>query len=200
MTAVVKNISGLIPVLFMSVPFLTTVNVLNDSRRLQQELENGTGCAKKGRNKKILWFTDTMTDLNGPSETIQKLVWLSFDEGFDLIPLPVYFVTNIKNCFLRILLIYNSMDLYAVVFFGLYTAGSFDCYHPKMISNLEPDEILISTPGPVGYGLLCARLLHIPCKGIYHTDFSEQAMHIIGDDTVLQTNRRVCKVVLWYVR
>jgi glycosyltransferase involved in cell wall biosynthesis len=38
-----------------------------------------------------------------------------------------------------------------------------------------------------------ARLLHIPCRGIYHTDFKEQAYCITGDDTV-------CRLLEEYIR
>jgi glycosyltransferase involved in cell wall biosynthesis len=53
------------------------------------------------------------------------------------------------------------------------------------IAEEEPDEIVVSTPGPVGLvGLAAARLLGIPCRGVYHTDFTRQAEQFIGDEGV----------------
>jgi glycosyltransferase involved in cell wall biosynthesis len=50
------------------------------------------------------------------------------------------------------------------------------------IAALHPDRIVISTPGPVGLvGLAAARLLGVPCVGVYHTDFARQAEAITGD-------------------
>jgi glycosyltransferase involved in cell wall biosynthesis len=54
----------------------------------------------------------------------------------------------------------------------------------KLIADNEPDQIIISTPGPVGLlGLLMARMLNVHCIGIYHTDFHAEARHIIEDES-----------------
>jgi glycosyltransferase involved in cell wall biosynthesis len=54
-----------------------------------------------------------------------------------------------------------------------------------LIARENPDEIVISTPGPVGLmGMVAARLLRIKCTGIYHTDFTRQADQFIGDHWV----------------
>jgi len=51
-----------------------------------------------------------------------------------------------------------------------------------MIAFARPDKIVISTPGPVGLtGYLAARILGIPCVGVYHTDFTKQAEEVIDD-------------------
>ena len=93
----------------------------------------------------------------------------------------------------------TSVWTYTPTFFSLYTARIPSLLDSiKMISEAEPDEILISTPGPMGFlGLLAVRLLHIPCKGIYHTDFSRQASLITGDDTVSRVLEDYCR---WFYR
>jgi len=49
----------------------------------------------------------------------------------------------------------------------------------KRIFNEQPDQIIISTPGPLGLGaMLCAKLMNLPVKMIYHTDFAEQLFRI----------------------
>ena len=57
---------------------------------------------------------------------------------------------------------------------------SYTLRFPSLLKSLEmifaeaPTEIVISTPGPAGLiGLLAARLSGIPCRGIYHSDFTK---------------------------
>lgn len=181
-----KSISGAIPIAFLSFPYLSTISILNESRQLQDNLDSSFGLEKNGFNKKILWFTDTLTDLNGPSETIQKLAWMSNDYGLNLIP-----VTCLLEKEKSAVLPPQIIDLPVI---WSYTPEEFSMYtlripsilkSVKIISEQCPDEILISTPGPIGLlGLLIAKILHIPCRAIYHTDFAEQAIHILDDESV----------------
>ncbi|MBD3239022.1 MAG: glycosyltransferase, partial [Chitinivibrionales bacterium] len=191
----IRNVSGLIPVVFMSLPFLTTINVLYDSRELLYELEERFGKGRHRRLRKILWFTDTLTDLNGPSETIRKLAWMSHEDELELIP-----VTCLLEHEKSMTLPPQTIDLpniwtFTASFFETYTLRVPSLLHSiRAICEQDPDEILISTPGPVGLlALLAARLLHIPCCAIYHTDFSAQAKQIIGDE-------QMCRVIDDYVR
>jgi glycosyltransferase involved in cell wall biosynthesis len=51
----------------------------------------------------------------------------------------------------------------------------------KSIHEYQPTEIIVSTPGPVGLmGLLAGRLLNIPVRAVYHTDFAKQVVDIAG--------------------
>ena len=181
-----RSLSGVLPVAFLSLPFMSSINLLNESRRLQEKVNKRLDIGVNRTGRRILWFTDTITDLNGPSETIQKCAWLSFYQDLDLTPV-VSLLPHEKKGFLPP----NVLNLppvwsYTPPFFSLYTFRLPSILNAiKQISEEEPDEIIISTPGPMGLlGLLCARLLHIPSRAIYHTDFTEQASLIIGDDTV----------------
>jgi glycosyltransferase involved in cell wall biosynthesis len=59
----------------------------------------------------------------------------------------------------------------------------------KRIYELQPEQIIVSTPGPVGLlGMLAGKLLAVPTKVIYHSDFtkeigslleSEQGMEVV---------------------
>ncbi len=52
----------------------------------------------------------------------------------------------------------------------------------RLLCEYDPDEVLISTPGPVGLlGLLLARLMNMKCVGIYHTDFAMQAAQLVDE-------------------
>jgi len=49
----------------------------------------------------------------------------------------------------------------------------------------QPDIVIISTPGPLGLGaMLCAKIMDIPVKAIYHTDFAEQVMRMSNEPSL----------------
>ena len=55
----------------------------------------------------------------------------------------------------------------------------------ELINKEKPDQIIISTPGPIGFlGLLISKLLNIHCTGIYHTDYGIFAKKILNDDGI----------------
>jgi glycosyltransferase involved in cell wall biosynthesis len=186
MAGVLRNIAGILPSLFITLPFFTTINVLTESRELLDHLKERSGGSGWPQKRRYLWFTDTINDLNGVSETIQKLGWLTSQRGIDM---------TIVTCLLP------DEDLSALPpnvlnlpYMARYTASFFDTYTlriPSLLSSLkllsehEMDEIIISTPGPVGLlGQLCARLFHVPCSGIFHTDFSLYARTVLNDEGV----------------
>ncbi len=182
---VVRNISGMVPTLFMSFPLFTSMNVLHDSRKLLQEVEQRFGVHAWPNRSRCLWFTDTLSDLNGVSETIQKIGRLCGERSIDL---------QIVSCVdpdRRDQLPPNVLELPTI---GEYSASFFKTFAlriPSLLNSLKlvydsrPDEIIVSTPGPVGaLGILVAKLLHLPCRGIYHTDFTMYASTILEDQAV----------------
>ena len=197
LSRVFRSVSGILPVMFLSLPFLSTISLLNESRRLQERVNKGLGIGNRRAGRRVLWFTDTITDLNGPSETIQKCAWMSFYQDLDLTPVVSLLPQEQKGMLPPNILNLPPVWSFTPHFFSLYTFRMPSLLGAiKKISEEEPDEIVISTPGPVGLlGLLCARLFHIPVKGIYHTDFSEQASFIIGDDSV---SRLLEEYVRWF--
>ena len=55
----------------------------------------------------------------------------------------------------------------------------------KQMYALAPDRIFIAKAGPVGLmGPIIARLLQVPCIGVYHTDFTLESKEIINDASV----------------
>lgn len=55
----------------------------------------------------------------------------------------------------------------------------------KMVYEFEPDEIIISTPGPVGLlGLLAGRLLKVRTTGVYHAELSEYEEPVSPEDSL----------------
>lgn len=193
----VRTVSGVIPVAFLSLPFFTTISVLHESRSLTETLERTFNAAPSRRSRKILWFTDTLTDLNGPSETIRRLGWLSVKEGLELIPVACLGNDTATQDLPPQLIRLPAIWSYTPSFFSTFTLHVPSLLSAmKLVCDTAPDEILISTPGPVGLiGLLAARLLHAPCRAIYHTDFGAQARMVLGDETVA---RGIDEYVRWF--
>ena len=195
--ALIQNLSSIIPPAFISFPFFTTINVLHESRDLINRIERTFNPLTWPKPKKYLWFTDTLTDLNGVSETIRKVGELCFQKHIDCT-----IVTSLPEKEMADVSVPNVLNLPLIY---EYRASFFKTYTLRFASLLQslqkiyahyPDEILVSTPGPIGLtGLLCARLLRIPCRGIYHTDFSEYARKIINDEVIA---RVVKEYIRWF--
>jgi hypothetical protein len=188
--SLIKNISGSIPGVFLSLPFFSTINMLHGSRTLLNELSRTYGNQSCRKARKILWLTDGIEVLTVSKDavtqyarstykddpTIIPALCLPQEEDFgnfmpDLINLPFiyeYTPSFSPSCTLRFPSILTSL---------------------RMIYDAAPDEIFISTPGPVGLlGLLAAKLLHVNCTGIYHADVIYRTNQAIGDE-------KVCRVI-----
>lgn len=188
-----KNITAALPVLFSVAPFYTAMQHQNGSRSLTVDLKRRFGGKVDNHRKKILWFSDTVAELNGVAVTMRHLarcaedndrtvkIVYSLDEGEQAVPgrtlvLPSVcsFTPEFYNAFtIRIPSILRSLDA---------------------IQKEEPDEIVVSTPGPVGMlGYIAARALGVKCTGVYHTDFTKQVSTFIDDEMVTA-------LVEWYTR
>ncbi len=185
----VKSISGFLPGIFLSVPFFTSLNVLNQSRWLIDALYQEYVKPENRRKKRVLWFTDTFLELSGVSATLQEMSRLALDRNLDMKILTCLPPANERNSSVPP----NIIDLpcihsYTPEFFNTYTLRLPSVMAAlKIVSDAEPDEIYVSTPGPVGLlGILFSKLLHIPSTAVYHTDFTRQFRQIIGDETICQ--------------
>ena len=187
--SVIRNISSSLPGIFLSVPFFTTLAKQNQGRRILDKMELDFGIRKKESGKRILWFSDTLNDLNGVSVTLKKIGWASHERGRDL-----SLVTALTpEEWSRSELPPETLNLPFVYNFKLPYYERYIMKVPailkalEMIHDFDPDEIYISTPGPIGMlGLLASRLLNVRSVGIYHTDFTLQAREIVGDEALLE--------------
>lgn len=183
---VMKNISATLPAAFMIAPFFTSAHHLYcRNRDILRHIDDSFGVKRKGPSS-ILWFSDTVCELNGVAVTMRELATTASRTGH-----PVKVVTSLPESEASGALPENTINLpciYSVTpeFYSAYTLripsvlGALD-----IIANESPDEIVISTPGPVGLlGMAAARVLGIKCTGVYHTDFTRQADHFIGDEKV----------------
>ncbi len=180
----IKTVSSSIPGLFLSVPFFTSLRHMHKSRPLIAELGKRMGREQKPEEKTILWFTDTISDLNGISGTIRKLGWLAHEKGCN-----VKIVVSAEKESLNETIPPNAILLEPISSYSPSFYDSLKMNIPSLLKSIkvvceqEPDEIIISTPGVVGLlGLLTAKLLNIKSSGIYHTDFTRQADEVIGDE------------------
>jgi len=196
---VIKNLSAALPAAFMIAPFFTTMHHLYSRKRdVLRAMDDSLG-VKVRDPKRLLWFSDTVTELNGVAVTVRELAATAARTGR-----PVKFVTSLPAEEADGALPPNTINLpciYSVTpeFYSAYTLrlpsilGSLD-----IIADESPDEIVISTPGPVGLlGMAAARVMGIPCTGIYHTDFTRQADLFIGDEWVSSAVETYTK---WFFR
>ncbi len=178
-----KEVSAAIPGLFLLVPFFSSLKHLNSNRVLLNELQRALPVKQ---DRKILWFTDTLVDMNGPSVTLKNMGWAFYANGIE-----VRIVTCLREEEITDELPPNTINLPRIYDFDLPYYTQYNIKIPSMLKamkelhSFEPDEIFISTPGPVGFlGLLMAQLLSVRAVGIYHTDFSSELTEITdGDDS-----------------
>ena len=180
-----QNVSTTLPGIFLSIPFLSTRKHFSDSRELVTALKKRFSHNGASGREQVLWFTDTLTDLNGVSMVLKNIGWLSSikdkeiyivtsvpeGEGHDLPPNVInlnYFHETKLPRYEEIALRFPSM-----------LAGL------KQLDSFDPDAIFISTPGPVGlFGLLLSRIMNVRSVGVFHTDFTLQTRDIFQDATV----------------
>ena len=185
----IKSITGFLPGVFLSIPFFSSLNALNQSRWLLDVLSQEYIRPEHRKRKRVLWFTDTYLELSGVSATLQELARLTLDRNLDMVIVTCLPPEKERNADVSS----NVIDLpcihtYTPEFFNTFTLRLPSAMAAlKIVSEAAPDEIYISTPGPVGLmGVLAAKLLHIPSTAVYHTDFTRQFRQIIGDETMCQ--------------
>ena len=194
---ILQYLSSTLPAILFATPFISTLRVLNKSRELNNQLIEAFRLKPAGSAKSVLWFSDTVADLNGVAVTMNEIADCARKEGA---PLRLVGCLSEKerhlpvaNKLLQLPCIYEVTpefyDAHTVRFPSLLR--SIDT-----IAGAQPDKIVISTPGPVGLiGYLAARLLGVPCVGVYHTDFTKQAEEVIGDKQMIDL---VNRYVNWF--
>jgi hypothetical protein len=183
---IIQNISSILPSLFLSVPFFSTLTHMYSLRPLLNYLEKEFIGNRPDKKKTIIWFTDTINDLNGVSVTLKKIGW--FCQKTDRQLKIVSFLKEeelsdeLPPDFVNVPIVYDfDMPFYETIRFKVPSLLK----AVEMLYQYEPDEIYISTPGPIGLlGLLFAKLINVPVTGIYHTDFTEQSRQIVKNDTL----------------
>jgi glycosyltransferase involved in cell wall biosynthesis len=181
------SVSAFMAGLFVHVPAGFALKYLNKDVLFQKKLRMHFIPGEKNYRKKILWFTDTINDLNGVSVTLRNIGWLSHQRGEDL-----HIISSVLDDEPRNDLPPNLVNLKPLFSFPLPFYEKLIMKVPSLLGMIEtlyeyePDEIYISSPGIIGlYGLIYARLTGVKCMAVYHTDFTQQAMRIIGKGSPL---------------
>jgi glycosyltransferase involved in cell wall biosynthesis len=180
---VIRNISSSLPGIFLTIPFFSTLKHFNRKKRIVDEVRESLGIKTDSNSKKILWFSDTLSYMNGVSKTVKKIGWLSCLKGAEM-----KIVTSMSETQIPADAPPNVINLPFIFEFKLPYYENYILKIPSLLRSIkilysyEPDEVYISTPGPVGlFGLIVAKLLNAKCIGVFHTDFTMQAHEIIED-------------------
>ncbi len=175
-----KELSAALPGVFLLLPFFTSLKLITHNTPLLASLRKEV---PGHRNRRILWFTDTLIDMNGPSVTLRTLGWAFYRHGIDL-----RIVACLEPEEMTDDLPPNTVNLPYIYKFDLPYYDAYKMRLPsvlkamKELHSFEPDEVLISTPGPIGaLGLMLSKLLSVPAIGIYHTDFTNELSEIMED-------------------
>lgn len=174
------HLSKIFPATAMLVPFMASMN----HQSLKHEIKTGILSALDEQPvKKCLWFTDTIDDLNGVSVTLRQIA-----EWATRLDYQLQMVTCVDPLSVNQALPENTINFIPIAEHELPFYEGLALRFPSFLNVLNviaqtlPDKIIISTPGPLGLlGLFIAKLLKIPVEGVYHTDFSNQVAHILGD-------------------
>jgi glycosyltransferase involved in cell wall biosynthesis/predicted metal-dependent phosphoesterase TrpH len=182
LAAVVAEASTALSTAFVAAPFFTTLGALSRGRGASDEFVRRHALGPSSV-RRVLWFTDTLTDLNGVSVTLQQVARTAAERGDALGVVTC-------GCADAMRLTGTIVDLPSVHTFHLPYYESYVLGVPsplralRTIQSFEPDAIMVSTPGPVGMlGLAVARLLDVPCTFVYHTDYGAQLSHVGGEDS-----------------
>ncbi|MBN1949544.1 MAG: glycosyltransferase [Candidatus Cloacimonetes bacterium] len=179
----IRNFSSSLPGVFLTLPFYSTISHLHANRNLLMDLQKRFDCFQEKKEKNILWFSDTLEDLNGVSATLTKVHELSRKANYRLKIVGIHSQKSDDENFINLPLMHGFELPY-------YEHQKIRIPSPltamEKIYRANPDKILISTPGPIGLlALLTAKLFNLPCTGIYHTDFRLQTNGIKDDESLV---------------
>jgi len=181
-----KNVSAAIPAMFLGAPFFSTMHHMHRDRELMRELQAWYCMRRAPRDKRVLWFTDTLTDLNGVAVTMSEVARCAWESERSLSMVTTLPVEELEKSQPP-----NVLNLPCIYTLTPEFYTSFTLRIPSVLKAIDiiaeqhPDEVIVSTPGPVGLlGLFASRLLDIKCTGIYHTDFTRQVDLLTGDEWV----------------
>lgn len=175
-----NRLATLFPMTLLAAPFIGSMRhqVLKSS--IKKKLVKGT---QQYYTEKALWFTDTIDDLNGVSVTLRQIATHSIKQGYQL-----KLVTCVDEGNITTPLPSNALNFYPVKEIKLPGYETQLVGFPSLLTMMrkiiqeQPDQIIISTPGPLGLGaMVCAKLMDLPVKTIYHTDFAEQLLRMTDE-------------------
>ena len=192
-------IAALLPIQSVMAPYLYSFDKLNRDRKLiaevTQRVDGVLELPKKAPRKKVAWFSDTVTDVNGVSMTLQRMSEIAekLDEDLQIICSVAESRAPQGSKFLN----FPPVGEIAIPDYELQKLSVPPIL--RIVQYLESqdfDEYIISTPGPIGLiAMFCARLFKVPVRAIYHSDFPQHVRQITGDEGLEETT---WKFMRWF--
>ena len=181
---VVTNFSAILPAIFLSAPFFSTLRYMSRERKLSTRLKTEFLHNQPGTETRTLCFSDTGGKfsedvlhtlqhlMNDPDVPRRTITIVGAADGVRH-PAGPFATLNLPNIY-----------TYTPEFSRVYTMRVASVLKSlELIDKEDPDEILILTPGPIGLlGVMAAKLLGIRAIGLYHTDYSEQARNVLNSE------------------
>ena len=186
-----QSLSAIGPVMLGVAPYITAFGVQHKDQGFLRSIADRFPAARgvRIRSGKKAWVTDTLSDVNGVAHTINVLSSLAKARGRD-----ITVVTSLEH---PPIVDYPLRNFPPVGVFHLPEYESQAVVFPPFLDMLDYfenegfDEIIISTPGPMGLAALgIATLLRVPTKGIYHTDLPTYVGQLTDDDTMADLSWR----------
>lgn len=193
----IRNVSISLPGIFLLIPFFSSLKHMHQTHSLVTGFRKRHQIPVEHRKKRTLWFSDTINDLNGVSVTLKQMGSVAHERGRELMIVASLsdneITSEIPENFLNLPYMYSCKMPY----YDNYNVKTPSILKSlKLINDYEPDQIIVSTPGPIGLlGLLAAKLIGIPMIGIYHTDFYGEANYIVKDESA---SRLVLEYEKWF--
>lgn len=186
-----QTMASLVPVGLGIAPYLTAFATQHKDdaflTKVAEHFPMSRPSARRPRAK--AWVTDTFVDVNGVTRTIQALGMAAKKSGRRM---------TVLTCLPQKPAV--GIDLYNFTPVGMYPLPEYEiqelAFPPFMevmeyLEREEFDEVIISTPGPLGLAALAgARLMGIRVTGIYHSDFPLMVRRITADPFMEQLTWR----------
>ena len=180
-----QAVSSMGPILLGIAPYITAFGNQHKDEAFLKSLIDRFPMAGVMRQKtgKRAWFTDTFDDVNGVAHTINTLAGLAADQNR-----PITVVTC-QNTAPQVAYPHNNFNPVGTMPMPEYESQTIT-FPPFLeilhwIEEEQFDELIISTPGPLGLcGLLAARLFGLTVRGIYHTDFPQFVSSMTEDEAL----------------
>jgi glycosyltransferase involved in cell wall biosynthesis len=178
-----QTVASLAPVALSMAPYLAAFSTQHKDERFHKAVAAHFPAAShlRRQSESKAWLTDTFTEVNGVSRTIQVLAQTARKAGRKMVVLTCAEQAPETKIDLK--------NFPPVGTFPLPEYESQTLAFPPFLEVVEYierhrfNELIISTPGPMGLtGLAAARLLGLRTTGIYHTDFVQYVRHLTQDD------------------
>ena len=191
-----QTVASLAPVALSVAPYLAAFSTQHKDEPFLKAVAGHFPSAAPLRqtSQRKAWITDTYAEVNGVSRTIQTLAATAVKTGR-----PLTVLTCLES------VPPGKAELKNFPPVGTFPMPEYESQlisFPPFLEVIEYierqrfNELIISTPGPMGLtGLAAARMLGLRTTGIYHTDFAQYVRHLTRDDDLADLT---WKYMLWF--